>query len=69
MCQTKWEKQVKTYQLYVKVARVWTWVSTITAPDHATALRQAIASIPAEHYDKAIRIEQEDEPEWREPLE
>jgi hypothetical protein len=57
---------MKIYQLYIKVGRIWQWELTIQAEDHPSALRQAIAKIRPEHFDKAIRVEQEDSPAWNE---
>ena len=36
-------------------------VSAIRADSHAEALRQAIASLVPEHYDKPIKLEQQDD--------
>jgi len=57
-----YNRAMPTYQLYVKVARIWKWEATIEASDHQTAFREAISMIKPEHYDKAIRLEQEDTP-------
>ena len=52
------EDAAKAYQLYAKVGRRWVPVCTIRAADHAGALRQAIALLKPEHYDKPIRLQQ-----------
>ena len=51
------------YQLYAKVRGAWVPVSAIRADSHAEALRQAIASLVPEHYDKPIKLEQQDDRE------
>jgi hypothetical protein len=49
----------KVYRLEVKVGGKWQRVCTIKAESHPEALRQAIACLPPEHFDKPIRLEQE----------
>ena len=51
---------MKTYVLYVKVDGQWQRAGAIHAKDHAAALRRAIAQLKPEHYDKPIRVEQEE---------
>ena len=48
---------MRTYVLYVKVDGTWPQSGTI----HANALRSAISHLKPEHYDKPIRVEQEEE--------
>ena len=38
----------------------WFGVGTLYAPGHAEALRKASASLEALHYDKPIRLEQDE---------
>ena len=49
------------YRLYVKVDGRWEEVCSIEAESHAEALRQAIACLSPDHYDKPIRLEQQGE--------
>lgn len=53
---------MKTYSLYVKRGGQWERVGTIYAMTHPEALREAIAKVKPEHYDKPIRVEQEEGP-------
>jgi hypothetical protein len=53
---------MKTYQLYVKVNGKWQRVCEIRATNHPEALRQAIARLTPEHYDKPIKLEQQEIP-------
>ena len=55
------DEPARAYQLYVKVGRRWVPVCTIRAASHPEALRQAIACLEPEHYDKPIRLEQKTE--------
>jgi len=48
----------KTYQLGAKVDGRWCRVCLIEAASHPEALRQAIARLQPEHYDKQIRLQQ-----------
>ena len=48
------------YHLFVKINGRSEWECQIEAVDHAEALRKASASLKPVHYDKPIRIEQED---------
>lgn len=50
------------YHLYVKVEGKWQWVSTIEARDHRQAFSSAMLTLKPEHYDKPIRLEQEEAP-------
>ena len=58
---------MKRYQLYVKMHGRWEWLCAIEADSHAEALRRAVTCLEPVHYDKAIRLEQEDPPEERKP--
>jgi len=46
------------YQLHLRIGNNWKLFHTIDAPDHPTALRQAIACLGPENYDKQLRLEQ-----------
>jgi hypothetical protein len=48
------------YHLYVKVQGRWEWVRTIEAENHTEAFRRAMHNLEPEHYDKPIRLEQEE---------
>jgi hypothetical protein len=50
----------KVYRLDVKVGAKWQRVCTIEAESHSEAMRQAIACLPPEHFDKPIRLTQRD---------
>jgi hypothetical protein len=52
---------VRMYRLFVKIADKWVLVCDIEAESHKEALRQAIARLSPEHYDKPIRVEQIEE--------
>lgn len=52
----------KVYRLDVKAGARWRRVCTIEADSHAEALRQAIACLPPEHFDKPIRLVQQEDP-------
>ena len=38
----------------------WLWVSTIEGRDHRNAFNGAMLTLKPEHYDKQIRLEQEE---------
>jgi hypothetical protein len=55
------------YQLYVNVEGRWQWVCDIVAGDHAEAFRKAVSCMKPEHYDKRIRVEQQELPKDKKP--
>ena len=50
---------MKTYILHVKVDGHWQWVCRVKAETYREALRQAISQLDPQHYEKAIRLEEE----------
>jgi hypothetical protein len=52
---------MKAYQLYVKIAGEWELVCTIDAETHPEAFRKAMLCLESQHYDRPIKLEQ-DEP-------
>jgi hypothetical protein len=56
-----------TFQVYVNVGIRWRRVGTVEAPSHSEAWRRAISSLPAEHYDKPVKVEPPKPPEKRRP--
>jgi hypothetical protein len=49
----------KKYDLYIQIKGRWKRVAVIDAENHSEAFRQAVSSLPPEHYDKPIRLEQQ----------
>ena len=52
---------LKKYDLFVQVQRRWKKVAVIEADGHSAAFRQAMSQLPPAHYDKPIRLEQQQE--------
>jgi hypothetical protein len=52
---------MSAYQLSAKVAGEWEWICTIDAETHPEAFRKAMLCLESRHYDKPIKLEQ-DEP-------
>ena len=50
------------YHLYVKIEGRWQHVRAIEAANHAEAFRSAMHMLAPMHYDKPIRLEQEETP-------
>ena len=48
------------YHLYAKVDGKWQWQCAVEGADHAAALKNATLALKPEHYDKPIRLEQEE---------
>lgn len=51
----------RTYQLYVRVDRAWSWICTFEAPTHAEAFRHVLACLRADERERPIRLEQDTE--------
>jgi hypothetical protein len=48
------------YHLYVKTDGKWEWVAGVEASDHRRAFQAAMLILRPQHYDKQIRLEQEE---------
>ena len=47
--------------MYVKIGGVWQLAQSIDAPNHREAFRRAMMALDPRHYDKQIRLEQEEQ--------